>query len=263
MFISYFDESGDDGYPVYSSELFVLTSIYMHHSFWKENYTKVSDFRKFLKKQYGMPVNQEFHTSNFITDKNPYHGLYTPSARKEILMQSCAMAASLNMTIVSVVIDKRRINRPNYDVLRNALTYNIQRIENDLSRQNPETRFMIITDEGRVSKMRTTTRSIQRINYIPSMYGTGSYRQEIKTLIEDPLPKDSSQSYFIQIADMISLVVSLYAKQNLCEFKIPWANRIQQVLSHGDEVSLMNILRPRINAKASRSNEYGVVYYPK
>ena len=28
MYIAYFDETGDDGFPTYSSELFVLTSIY-------------------------------------------------------------------------------------------------------------------------------------------------------------------------------------------------------------------------------------------
>ncbi len=38
MFISYFDETGDDDYPKYSSELFVLTSIYMYFLDWKSNY---------------------------------------------------------------------------------------------------------------------------------------------------------------------------------------------------------------------------------
>ncbi|WP_204279881.1 hypothetical protein, partial [Serratia marcescens] len=71
-----------------------------------------------------------------------------------------------------------------YDVLKNALTYNVQRIENDLN-INPDNRFMIITDEGRVSKMRSTTRQIQKINFIPSMFNYDTYRKEIEKLIED------------------------------------------------------------------------------
>lgn len=53
---------------------------------------------------------------------------------------------------------------------------------------------MIISDEGRVSKMRDTARMLQRINYIPSQFNYASYQKEIKTLIEDPLPKNSKES---------------------------------------------------------------------
>ena len=48
MYVSYFDESGDDGYPLYSSELFVLTSIYFDSDFWQENYRKLHLLRVFL-----------------------------------------------------------------------------------------------------------------------------------------------------------------------------------------------------------------------
>ena len=84
MYISYFDESGDEGYPG-SSPLFVLTSLYMHYEHWKENYECIINFRRKIKAKYGMPVKQEFHTKEFITDKNPYHGIYSPLERKKIL----------------------------------------------------------------------------------------------------------------------------------------------------------------------------------
>ncbi|MBM3404995.1 MAG: DUF3800 domain-containing protein [Bacteroidetes bacterium] len=263
MYISYFDESGDDGYPVFSSELFVLTSIYMYYTFWKENYNRIHQFRKSLKTNYNIPVKQEFHTKEFITDKSIYHGVYSPAQRKEILIHFCQLLADINIKCISVVIDKNKINRDKYDVMKNALTYNVQRIENDLNRISMGARFIIITDEGRVSKMRSTTRSIQKINYIPSMWNRGNYRKEIKDLIEDPLPKSSNQSYFIQLSDMISFIVSLYAKQNLCNPKLEWGKRIRSVLNYGDEIQLMNIIKPRMNIKASRSNDFGIVYYPK
>lgn len=74
MYIAYFDESGDDGYPDYSSPLFVLSCVYMHHSKWKENHDKVLEFKRKLKEDYDFPVKTEFHTKQFIQDKDPYHG---------------------------------------------------------------------------------------------------------------------------------------------------------------------------------------------
>lgn len=44
----------------------------MHDKHWKENFNKILDFRKKLKNDYGLPVKLEFHTKNFLTDKNPY-----------------------------------------------------------------------------------------------------------------------------------------------------------------------------------------------
>lgn len=263
MFISYFDESGDDGYPSKSSDLFVLTSIYFHHSIWKENYKQLYDIRKQLKNDYGLPIKQEFHTKEFVTDKAPYHGNYDPETRKKIVFDFFKYSNFLDFKTISVIIDKNNIKRPNYDVLKNALTYNVQRIENDLSYLNPDNKFMIITDEGRVGKMRATTRAIQKINFIPSLYNYNSYRKEIQKLIEDPLPKNSKDSYLIQLADMLCFIISLYAKQHLCKQKMAWGKRILDVLQYGDEIKLLDIVKPKLNLKANRFNEYGFVYYPK
>lgn len=263
MFIAYFDESGDDGYPRYSSELFVLTSVYLHYSNWQECYRKFYDFRKHLRATYRFPVKQEFHTREFITDKSPYHGKYSTGVRKKILFEFCSFAATLEVKVVSVVIDKQNIRRPNYHVLKNALTYNVQRIENDLALLGNVGKFMIITDEGRVGAMRNVTRKIQKINYIPSQFNQTSYRKEITSLLEDPLPKNSDQSYFVQLADMIAFIVTLYARQNLCKNPVAWGKRTLQVLQPGDEVELLRMMKPILNTKASASSEFGVVYYPK
>jgi len=263
MFISYFDESGDDGFPSYSSELFVLTSVYFHHSAWKSNFQVVHDLRKQLFERYGLPVKQEFHAKEFVTDKLPYHGKYSPQQRKSILFEYFDMLLNLEFKVISVCINKLKIKRPQYDVLKNALTYNVQRIENDLNYLGTDARFLIITDEGRVSKMRSTTRALQKINYIPSQFGQGSYRKEIRNLIEDPLPKPSNESYFIQVADLLCFIISLYVKQNVCSPKIPWGKRILNVLTYGEERLLLQKIKTKLNLKATSSNEFGIVCYPK
>lgn len=263
MYISYFDESGDDGFPKYSSELFIMTSIYFHYSFWQSNYQKIYELRKELKRDYGFPVKQEFHTQQFLNDKNPYHGKYTPEQRKEILFKMFSLLPDLKIRVVNVAINKLKITRPEYDVLKAALTYNVQRIENDLDKLFENPRFMIITDDGRLPKMRATVRAMQKINFIPSKFKTKPIRREIKNLIEDVLPKKSSESYFIQIADMISFIISLYVRRNKCGVELPWAKRTLNVLSPGDELALLEIIKTKLNLKASGSDEYGVVCYPK
>ena len=49
-YIVYFDETGDDGANTLSGKQFVLTSIYLNADCWQENYNKIREFRKNLKK---------------------------------------------------------------------------------------------------------------------------------------------------------------------------------------------------------------------
>lgn len=210
-----------------------------------------------------MPVKQEFHAKEFVVDKDPYHGLYDHEVRRAIIFEYCNFLGSLtDVRVVTVAIDKTKIKRPKYNVLKNALTYNVQRIENDLTLLGASAKFIIITDDGRTAAMRNITRQIQRINYIPSKFGPQSYRKEIKTLIEDPLPKSSDQSYFIQLVDLVAFVVSLYIR-NQRNPSTPWGKRLLQVLQPGDELTLLHALKPVLNTKATRANEFGVVVYPK
>ena len=209
MQIAYYDEAGDDGFPNYSSPVFVLTSLYLHHLNWKDTYERVLSFRNYIKAAYGMPIKLEMHARQFLLNKKPYTDFrFVDKARLEIFSKFCEFIGSLDLRIINVAIIKTLIRNTGYQILDTSLKFSVQRIENDLNPEiNPNEKFMVITDEGRVGKMRKTTRRIQRINYIPSKFSSGSYRREIRTLIEDPLPKNSKESYFIQFADVFAFVV--------------------------------------------------------
>jgi hypothetical protein len=263
MYLSYFDESGDDGYPVYSSQLFILSTIYMHYSNWHDNYQKINSLKKVLYQKYNFPYSLEMHFKEFLQDKNPYHGNYSIDIKRKIIKEFFELISILKIQIINVVIDKSRIKNQDYQVLEKALTYSIQRIENTLNKSDLDSKFIIITDEGRVGKMRMVTRKIQRINFIPSQFYSGSYRKEIKCLIEDPLPKKSNESFFIQLCDCCAYLTYLYACRNLCKPKLEWPKRIQNILYYGEEKELFNLIRNVINLKATKTNEFGIVYYPK
>lgn len=260
MYLVYYDESGDDGHPQTSTPIFVLTALYLHHLEWKATYKTLHDFRRDLSRTHGFPFSMELHTREFLLNKNPYRALQmSPERRVEIVKRFCGLVAALNVRIVNVAIDKKAIRNQEYAVLDKAFTYSIQRVENDL--QKDGSRFLIITDEGRIGKMRSIARRIQAFNPIASKYSDRPYQKEIEHLIEDPLPKNSRESYFIQLADMVSYLVGSYLKDRLHGDPLP--SRLHGVIDAAGIVECLEIIKPSLNLNAAPRSDYGIVCYPK
>lgn len=257
--IVYCDETGDDGKNTSSSNAFILTSMSMPTESWQRNYDLIKDLRKELKLEYGFHISEEMHTKQFLTDKNPYraHG-WTKEQKIEILKKYTIEISKLDISVVNVIIDKTKVKNSEYSVLENALTYNIQRIEND---SNGDWNFIIITDKGRISPMRKTARAIRAYNPIQSQFG-GYINKPIKYLIEDIMEKDSRESYFIQICDFISFFVHLYYKTRYQKENLP--NRVGNLIDNDFVGSVMATFNAGniLNTKAS-SAKYGLVIYPK
>ncbi len=261
MFLAYYDESGDDGYPEYSSPLFVLSSVYMPCTKWKQTFERVADLRRELRDIFGLPVKLEWHTKALLLNKKPYRELeLEDSERLAMVDRYCGTVGALDVRIVNVVIHKPAIRSRGYRVLDTCFQYSIQRIENDLLRSDPDELFMIITDEGREASMRKTARRVQRVNYIPSRFGEVPYRKEIERLIEDPLAKDSKHSHFIQIADMVAFVVYLHKLAELGAGS--YHNRMPAQVTPERVQSWLDMLKPSINLAASGKDRYGIVCHP-
>ena len=263
MYLSYFDESGDDGNPG-SSPLYVQTAIYVQHQHWNDTFEALHEFRKRLMKDYRLPVRLEIHVKPFLLNKRPYQQLkFKERTRVKIIDEFCEVLATLPLKTLNVVIDKDKITRPaSYDILERAMEYTIQRLENDLKKNDPSSNFLIITDEGRVGKMRRIARRVRRLNYIPSRYQPGSYlNARITKLIEDPLPKSSDQSYFIQASDFIATVAYYYQLHKLAKLSFP--SRFPKSVDPAKIEGWMNALLPILNTHASSTDKFGVVCYPK
>lgn len=259
-FLAYFDETGDDGVTTASSEHFVLTSLYMPANDWLANFDALKNMRKELRAKYGLHISEEFHTKHFLTDKSPYREYcWSHEQRREILKTYTLCLAGMNISTVNVIIDKTKFINSNYKVLEKALTYNIQRIENDSS---GNWNYIILSDKGRISPMSSTARKIRAYNPIPSQFGNG-YNRPIKGLIEDVLEKDSRDSYFIQSADFISYFAHLYFLVNDKHKQLP--NRVGRLIDKDFIGSVFAILKNGkvINLRANPSHDYGFVIYPK
>lgn len=259
--LAYFDETGDDGVTLASSDHFILTSLYMPAESWQQNFNMLRALRKELRDKYGFHVSEEMHTKHFLTDKNPYRRYRWPKeVKQEILKAFTLTIADMDVKIVNVIIDKTKFKNSNYHVLENALKYNIQRIEND---SNGEWNYLVITDEGRIAPMRKTARAIRAFNPIQSKYSYGFVNQPITNMIEDIMEKQSSESYFIQICDFVSFFTHLYFELTYRKHNLPKrvANVIDDMFVKRVMITLKN--SERINLKANELNPYGLVIYPK
>lgn len=261
-YLVYFDETGDDGLVQYSCDHFVLTSIYMPAEKWQGNFNKIQEMRQGLRNDFGLHVTEEFHTKHFLTDKNPFRVYgWSKTEKQEILKRYTKTLACLDMQCINVIIDKEKVKLATYPVLENALTYNLQRIENDCA---GEWKYIVISDKGRVGIMNYTARRIRAYNPIPSMFGTTYKNQPIQNMTEDILEKDSKESYFIQACDFISYFVHLHFTIKNQGKELP--NRVANIIDNSFVGSVMETLKKggTINLNASRSSHpYGFVIYPK
>ncbi len=257
MFIAYYDESGDDGYPVYSSSLFVLTSLYLHENDWKNTHKELYKFRKYLNTAYNFPLDLEFHFRSFLLNKSPYKAFsFTPEICIEIVDKYCSLVSKLDIKIVNVVVIKDRIIKDDYPVLKNAFTCSIQRIHNDMEKNYSSENFMIITDKGRLPSMIKIARKMSQANLIRSKISNKFYHKEIELLIEVPFARDSRHCYFIQTVDMISYIIYLYIYKK-------YPNRMQNIIDKNKIIEWMDILKNSFNIDASNECEYGIVRIPK
>ena len=168
-YIAYFDETGDDGANTQPSKQFVLTSAYMDANSWQANFNTVREGRRQLKDKYGFHISEEIHTRHLVRDKGLYRAYnWSDDQRRDLLIDITKLICDLDIKIINVIVDKTKIKSSNYNVLENALTYNIQRIENT---SRGQWNYLIITDEGRLPPMRKTARAIRAYNPVQSHFG--------------------------------------------------------------------------------------------
>jgi hypothetical protein len=260
MHLVYYDESGDDGFPDFASPLFVLSAVYCQALDWRDNFNVLAGFKRQVAKDFNLPFNLELHTKELLLNKKPYASLRLSDAeRVEIMSRFCQAAAQLSLRCITTAVIKPWLKKSEFAVLDKALSYSVNRIETDL-RSTVASRFLIITDDGRVAKMRSTTRRMQKINYVPSQFQSGTYSREIRHLIEDPLPKDSKESYFIQLADMVAFLFYALAAHDSGTAELP--KRAPAGLDHAFILACLETLKPILNLKASGSHPYGLVLIP-
>jgi len=202
MYLAYIDDSGDPG-PLGSTS-FALACVLVCDEDWLGTLYELIQFRRGLRQIFGVPVSAELKANIVIRGKGPLKPLRLsdPKLRRIFNLQLRVQPTMGTTHSFAIVINKQaHYSSPqaHHSVESRAWEYLLQRLER-FSTLN-EVAVVIIHDDGRNPLYRGLARKWRRFGSAGSHYGTGSLLRPFTGLLDDPNPRDSRSSYFLQLAD--------------------------------------------------------------
>lgn len=222
MYLMYVDESGDPGTVGSPTRYFVLSAIVVHEVEWQNLLDDLIQLRRDLKVLYGLQMKEEIHASVFVNGRPKLKRPITRNQRISLLKHCLkSLAGRRDISIFSVRCDKSN-HGPNSDIFNLTWKYLIQRFDNTLSHRNfPSSlhgleKGMIICDNTNGKKLTGLLRQMRRYNPIPNMqqFGGGANNIKLRAIVEDPVFRDSKESYIVQMADIVSYFARQFYESN-------------------------------------------------
>lgn len=206
-----------DGSP---STLFCLSGLVVHKLRWQDTLQELLRFRHWLKGKYKVYLDAELHAADMINKPSKVHPSLARLKKHErlaIIRQFADRIATLaDVSIINVVVDKRKKVPDKDEVFRWAWYSIFQRFENTICRRNfpgsptGHERGIVFPDNTDGGKLRCFMNDMRRSNplKIRQAHGAFTYKNEpIRVIIEDPVMRDSRESYFIQAADCVAFLL--------------------------------------------------------
>jgi Protein of unknown function (DUF3800) len=224
----YVDESGDIGLVNSPTRYFVLSGLVLHELRWQANLDQLINFRQKMKLLYGLKLREELHASHLINQPGELKRIKRNDRLSIIRALATELGTMQDIQLINVVVDK--LNKPaGYDVFEKAWQALIQRFENTLRNGNfpgqakpqpgqakPQNdKGMLLPDRTDDKKLKLLLRKMRRYNSVPSRFSEASSRQmPLSYIIEDPLFKDSQDSYLTQCVDLSAYLLQQYFSPN-------------------------------------------------
>lgn len=198
MLLAYVDESGDKGAK--GSDTYSLGCLMLSADDWPSSFDAMLNFRRFLKTRYGIRARAEIKANYLMRGKKDLTGL-GDSQREAIYRSHMRMVPKISGSAFAVVIEKRAlvVGRDPFDT---AWEFLLQRLERESDRTGHP--VMVVHDEGDNLGVRKIARKARRAGSAGSAFGTTYFKRPFTALLDDPVPRDSQQSYFLQLADLIA-----------------------------------------------------------
>ncbi len=235
MYLMYADESGDCGMPSDGSpsRLFCLSGLVVHELRWRETVAELLRFRHWLKQKYRVYLDAEIHAAALITKPgklDPSIGKLKKHERLAIVRHFADKIATLtDVSIINVVVDKRGKVPDKGEVFRWAWYSLFQRFENTLrygnfpGPKNAHERGIVLPDNTDGGKLKRFLDDMRRSNPLRVQQPQGAFvykNEPLQVVIEDPVLRDTRESYLIQAADCAAFLLkqsiepSSYMKQH-------------------------------------------------
>jgi len=206
MYFCYVDESGDPGVhdqnnPNKSgSKYFILAALIIDADKWKGALDIIKSFRRQLAAQSYLNYDVEFHCAEMIDPrKTKAYNQMTISDRWGIIRQFADRVGNqISCSIIGIVLDKTNTTLDSKDYFTTSIT-NLYLAFDEFLKEKKS--YGIVLFDRANEKIATT--------HVRKLMGTGATGQtvpgaRIGWVIEDPLYRISSDSFFIQATDMIA-----------------------------------------------------------
>jgi hypothetical protein len=219
MYCCYVDESGDCGMydatkpKATGSAFFILAGIIVSAKNWRTTLGTLKAFRKKIAREGFLPYDVEFHCAEMIDPhkEKAFTSISVPQRWK--LMEEYAETLGQNtaFSLITVVIDKAKSKLKPEEYLTTAITKLYQAFDEFLKAK--ENNGILFFDRANESAINT---------HVRKLLGTGASGESIPDIrigwvIEDPIFRISTDSMFIQSADL--------AAYTLKEKEFPQASR--------------------------------------
>lgn len=251
MYLMYVDESGDVGMNNSPTTHFALSGLVIHEQHWREFVNRFVDFRRTLKTVHGLPARSEIHASAFVQSP-PVPGM-AKHVRLAILRNLLDELVKMDFISITNVVVSKAGKPSNYDVFDHAWRALFQRFENTMKwgnfpGQHRNDYGIVLTDATDGRKLQHLVRKMAVYNPVPNQAWAGpGYRNlPILRVIEDPHPKDSKDSYFIQACDV-------------CAYVVLQSFRPNSFIRRQGAQNYVRRLAPVLNLKAAPGHALGIV----
>lgn len=200
MYIIYVDESGDIGLQNSPTSHFVLACVLVHDSEWLLTLDRLVDLRRDLYTKYGISTREELKSTFLAGGRGVMRALKWDRERRMALLREIIQyeAQRLPVKTFAIAIDKNSATQRGWGVREAAWTFTFQRINRFCE---PNEYAVIFPDEGDIGFPTKLLRKMRRFSYIPNYYGKGSRSYRVQRIVEDLNFRNSSDSYFLQLAD--------------------------------------------------------------
>jgi hypothetical protein len=204
LYLAYMDESGDPG-PRSAVPTYTVAAVLIHAREWVAEFERLLTFRRYLRDQFGLKLRTEVKGSELAKGTGPWAGLGLPDRIRKRIYRSFMRFEGRGQTIktYAVVINKSDPRTNTTDTARErAWRYALQRIQSFAS--NAKETVMLLPDSGQYFWLRALARQMRRISFVGSFYHPGQTlrRDLLEVLIDDPVERNSAESFFIQLADL-------------------------------------------------------------
>jgi hypothetical protein len=194
---AYIDDTGDPGMKG-GSRTFGLGCVLVPMDHWTDRLDLLIEMRRNLRGAYGLRMRDEVKGEWLAGVKKHFRSLGLGDGQlRYIYQQHLRMLPTVASGAFAVVFDKDAITKRNLDVEEMAWTYLLQR----LRMRAKQTGAPIVVVHDGTSKAASIVKTVRKARR--HLWVAGAW-ESAPMVIEDPTPRRSDESYFIQLADLVA-----------------------------------------------------------